>query len=443
MAVGKKNQQDPAAWHAQDMKQRAHEWTYVLSDEDLAEIEKALDACKHYSNIQDITAAEFHLPTLGPKLKLFGQEIILAGVFAGFQLIKGLPVERYSVEDCTRIYWGFGLHWGRVVQQNKNAHLIGHVRVSAEAPLPVSVLGVDRAISCCCLALELVQVHAAAYQNLKGLCWNSHINRLGHDDQQLTDVPLSFTSHLLQHHAFMVQGTDGVTDSSMHLQDIHAGRGLENPVNRLYTSNAAQPFHVDDADVVAKAGGLSGWASSRAIYQRLQQTHPEYVEVLSQDLYLDRKNEIPEGKKPYYALPVFNHHKALTSSAHTSLCKLGLSSARQGHSSTWGGAMPARDLHTVKLKQCGRICTFYASGYYQVCQRHADVPRLTQLQHAAFAEFERLAGSDEFFMDYELQPGDIQVGRIVFLSSHLQELACNGPDGNCDGRHLSCHWTSV
>lgn len=57
----------------------------------------------------------------------------------------------------------------------------------------------------------------------------------------------------------------------------------------------------------------------------------------------------------------------------------------------------------------GRICTFYASGYYQVCQRHAEVPRLTALQNAAFAELDRLAGSEEFFMEYELQPGDIQV----------------------------------
>ena len=57
----------------------------------------------------------------------------------------------------------------------------------------------------------------------------------------------------------------------------------------------------------------------------------------------------------------------------------------------------------------GRLCTFYASGYYQVCQRHPEVPRLTARQQAAFAEFERLAGSEELFMQYELQPGDIQV----------------------------------
>lgn len=39
-------------------------------------------------------------------------------------------------------------------------------------------------------------------------------------------------------------------------QDIHTGRGLENPVNRLYTTNAAQPFHVDDADVVGALGAF-------------------------------------------------------------------------------------------------------------------------------------------------------------------------------------------
>ena len=33
------------------------------------------------------------------------------------------------------------------------------------------------------------------------------------------------------------------------------------------------------------------------------------LQVLSEDLYLDRKNEIPEGKKPYYTLPVFNHYQ--------------------------------------------------------------------------------------------------------------------------------------
>ena len=65
----------------------------------------------------------------------------------------------------------------------------------------------------------------------------------------------------------------------------------------------------------------------------------------------------------------------------------------------------------LSIRPCmqGHLCCFYADNYYQLCQRHPEVPRLTPLQEAAFAEFNRLAGSDELRMDYKLQPGDIQL----------------------------------
>lgn len=33
------------------------------------------------------------------------------------------------------------------------------------------------------------------------------------------------------------------------------------------------------------------------------------MQVLSEDCYLDRKNEIPAGKQPWFVLPVFTQHK--------------------------------------------------------------------------------------------------------------------------------------
>lgn len=36
------------------------------------------------------------------------------------------------------------------------------------------------------------------------------------------------------------------------VQDIHKGAGLKNPINRVYSTNAAEPWHVDDADVVGE-----------------------------------------------------------------------------------------------------------------------------------------------------------------------------------------------
>ena len=42
------------------------------------------------------------------------------------------------------------------------------------------------------------------------------------------------------------------------LQDIHKGDGLKNPINRVYSTNAAEPWHVDDADIVGKHPELGG-----------------------------------------------------------------------------------------------------------------------------------------------------------------------------------------
>ena len=76
--------------------------------------------------MQEITRQEFPLPSLGPKLESFRDEVVLG---RGFYLIKGLPVERLGVEASVTAYWGFSLYWGTAVSQNAKGHLIGHVKV--------------------------------------------------------------------------------------------------------------------------------------------------------------------------------------------------------------------------------------------------------------------------------------------------------------------------
>ena len=74
------------------------------------------------------------------------------------------------------------------------------------------------------------------------------------------------------------------------------------------------------------------------------------------------------------------------------------------------------------LNQCKQIlnvqdkmATFYVSSYYQVCQRHFPAtPKLTDKQHAAFAEFDAIASRPDIAMDWVLEPGDMQ-----FLQNHL------------------------
>ena len=54
---------------------------------------------------------------------------------------------------------------------------------------------------------------------------------------------------------------DNVSNSSL-LQDIHKGDGLKNPINRVYSTNAAEPWHVDDADVVGQSILLAAGAGT-------------------------------------------------------------------------------------------------------------------------------------------------------------------------------------
>lgn len=100
------------------------------------------------------------------------------------------------------------------------------------------------------------------------------------------------------------------------IQDVNPPGGFENPVNRVYATHGAQPYHTDSSDLVAllclkpaKVGGYSTWASSYSIYNALLQTQPELVEALAEEWYLDRKDEIPEGEGPWFKLPVFSWYK--------------------------------------------------------------------------------------------------------------------------------------
>lgn len=59
----------------------------------------------------------------------------------------------------------------------------------------------------------------------------------------------------------------------------------------------------------AKEGGLSGWSSSIAVHNEIVRRRPDLARVLAGPWFMDRKGEVPEGKKGYFELPVFNYHQ--------------------------------------------------------------------------------------------------------------------------------------
>jgi len=105
-----------------------------------------------------------------------------------------------------------------------------------------------------------------------------------------------------------------------HVRDI--GQSRRDPDQRGPYSRERIPFHVDCCDIVgllclqpAKAGGESSIASSGHIYNTLLARRPELIAPLTRPVYRDRRGEIPPGKEPWYAIPVFSRDGDLLSTS--------------------------------------------------------------------------------------------------------------------------------
>src|ERR1700754_1757149 len=125
----------PSAWRGADMAAHTERWIVHLTAAQIAELEQA--ACAFLATtkeIGEITKEKFPLPTFGahlPKLK----QTLIHGI--GFEVIRGLPVEKYSQEFAATIFCGVGAHLGSARSQNAAGHILGHVRdIGADARNP-------------------------------------------------------------------------------------------------------------------------------------------------------------------------------------------------------------------------------------------------------------------------------------------------------------------
>jgi len=160
-----------------------------------------------------------------------------------------------------------------------------------------------------------------------------------------------------------------------HVKDL--GHDISNPVTRIYATNARQPFHVDLCDIVgllclktAKVGGESIIASSITVYNELVKSRPELAQLLAEPLYHDRKNEIPAGKKPYYAMPMFNFYQE-------------------------------------------KLSVFLSPDFIRTAQRFPELPRHSNELKEALQLMQDLPAREDIRLDMVLEPGDIQ-----FIHNH-------------------------
>ena len=265
------------AWRGPDMV-ASDAWVHTFTDDEVAEIEEAIRPLGD-ADIARITRRDFSLPNIEAKFGAIREEVMVG---RGFALLRGLPVERWSIRETATAYFGLGTYFGNPRSQNAMGHVLGHVR----------------------------------------------------------DL-----------------GRDAVNDQTA----------------RIYQTRERQMFHTDSCDIVAllclktaKSGGASALVSSMTIYNEMRERRPDLLRVLFEPIETDRRGEVPEGKKPYFKIPVYNWHE-------------------------------------------GYLSAIYAPRYVESARRFDEVPALTSNQRAALDLFDKLANDSALNLEMDFQPGDIQL----------------------------------
>jgi Taurine catabolism dioxygenase TauD, TfdA family len=115
-----------AAWQGLDLRNTG-DFTHRLTDAEITEIDAAVQAIRR-QDIDHIAIDRhnFELPQLGKRLSLIRDDVLLQG--RGFMVIRGVPVERYSIEEVAAAFIGIGAYFGNPVSQNGKGHILGHVK---------------------------------------------------------------------------------------------------------------------------------------------------------------------------------------------------------------------------------------------------------------------------------------------------------------------------
>lgn len=124
--IGPKPFEGPQAWYGQEMRPCEQDWSHAWTSREIAEIEAAVDrVVSRGLDILDIGKADFPLPSVAGRLANIRQYLLNG---PGFYLLRGLPIDDWSLERAATVFWGLGAHIGQACSQNGKGHVLGHVK---------------------------------------------------------------------------------------------------------------------------------------------------------------------------------------------------------------------------------------------------------------------------------------------------------------------------
>ena len=115
---------DPSAWRARDVA-ATQDWALTINSAQTDELVESVARWRQQGlSPGSLTRRDALLPALGSLLAQ-ARSALFEG--RGFIVIRGLPVERWSVDEAALAYWAIGTHLGDGVAQSAAGDLLGHV----------------------------------------------------------------------------------------------------------------------------------------------------------------------------------------------------------------------------------------------------------------------------------------------------------------------------
>jgi hypothetical protein len=121
----------PAAWTGAELTHRT-DWIYRLTPEEIADIDRVVASVLASGKArEELTRADVPFDAFAPGVADVRATLAHG---RGFVLLRGLPVERMSLEEAIAAYWAVGLHLGTPVSQNFDGELLTSVRDTGADP---------------------------------------------------------------------------------------------------------------------------------------------------------------------------------------------------------------------------------------------------------------------------------------------------------------------
>jgi hypothetical protein len=116
---------DPAAWTAEDLRNVA-DWSYRISEREADELAAGIAAVRRQGvPIVEVARESFPLGRFADVLADVRRELMDG---RGIVMLQNFPIERFDREETAIAYIGLGAYLGKTMSQNKQGHVLGHVK---------------------------------------------------------------------------------------------------------------------------------------------------------------------------------------------------------------------------------------------------------------------------------------------------------------------------